>query len=56
MVAEFVNNETKWSKLKVDWEETIKPFAEEKGCTSFSAIGESGLTGFGGLFIKRVMT
>lgn len=39
VAAEFVNNETQWSQLKVDWEEKVKPYAEEQGCTAFSAIG-----------------
>jgi len=42
-IREFVREETDWQKLSNDWEETIRPYAQEKGCTKFGAIGTKSL-------------
>jgi len=38
-VVEFIKDKTQWSKLRIDFEETVLPFAKQNGATSFGAIG-----------------
>jgi len=36
---EFLKDQSDWSKLKVDFEDKVLPFARENGATTFGAIG-----------------
>jgi len=38
-VVQFIKDQTDWSKLKVDLEEKVLPFAKSKGATSFGSLG-----------------
>ena len=37
----FLKNVSQWSRIKADWQEKLKPYAEKHGATSFGTIGAS---------------
>ena len=39
-LVEFVTAETQWSKLKLDWEEKIAPYAKKHGAQVFGSVGK----------------
>ncbi len=36
-----MKDQTEWTSLKRDWDEIIKPFAEQQGCLTYGAFGKS---------------
>ncbi len=37
---EFIKDVSQWSKLKLDWEERVLPYAKKHGAKTFGAMGE----------------
>ena len=38
-IGTFIKDVTNWDKLKVDWEQKIKPYAEKHGAQTYGAVG-----------------
>jgi len=38
-IGTFIKEVTNWDKLKVDWEQKIKPYAEKHGAKTYGAVG-----------------
>ena len=39
-IPQLIREESKWTDLKEDYEERLRPYAMGKGCKSFGAIGQ----------------